>query len=152
VQGRFQFSGEIKDSSLKSLVVFIIAKRRMEMRGECGWMGSAVPLQLRQRFKPCCPVCAVFGDCANCSGCCPLRVVVVDEEEMRILRLRKSRNSHNVTAWRKPLSRIGTTVDSASRPRSFGDEHNSPLFTGCLFDISRVQCHVAVNYNGGKLL
>jgi hypothetical protein len=33
VQGRFQFSEEIKDSSLKSLVVFIIAKRQMEREG-----------------------------------------------------------------------------------------------------------------------
>lgn len=39
VQGRFQFSEEIKDSSLKSLVVFIIAKRREKKwlwRGEFG--------------------------------------------------------------------------------------------------------------------
>jgi hypothetical protein len=56
VQGRFQFSEEIKDSSLKSLVVFIIAKRQMEREGLCDWVGEAVPLQLRQRFKPCCPV------------------------------------------------------------------------------------------------
>jgi hypothetical protein len=36
VQGRFQFSEEIKDSSLKSLVVFIIAKRRVKSDTGCG--------------------------------------------------------------------------------------------------------------------
>lgn len=36
VQGRFQFSEEIKDSSLKSLVVFIIAKRRVKR--DTGWL------------------------------------------------------------------------------------------------------------------
>ena len=49
VQGRFQFSEEIKDSSLKSLVVFIIAKRRVKsdtgrggVVGECDIPFAAV--------------------------------------------------------------------------------------------------------------
>ena len=84
MQGRFQFSEEIKDSSLKSLVVFIIAKRRMDKRGGCDRAGVAIPVQLRQRFKPCCPVFAVLENCADCSGCSPLQVVVLARRE-RIL-------------------------------------------------------------------
>ena len=40
MQGRFQFSEEIKDSSLKSLVVFIIAKRRVKSDTGCGVVGG----------------------------------------------------------------------------------------------------------------
>jgi hypothetical protein len=80
VQGRFQFSEEIKDSSLKSLVVFIIAKRQMVTRDWCDCEGEAVPLQLRQRFKPCCPVFAVCEDCVDHTECYPVCVVVVVEK------------------------------------------------------------------------
>jgi hypothetical protein len=70
VQGRFQFSEEIKDSSLKSLVVFIIAKRRVKSDTGCGGMvGNATyHLQQRQRFKPCCPGFAVFRRLRTPSG------------------------------------------------------------------------------------
>jgi len=49
----------------------------MEKRSGCDRGGVAIPVQLRQRFKPCCPVFAVLKDCADCSGCSPLRGVVV---------------------------------------------------------------------------
>ena len=56
----------------------------MEKRGGCDRAGVAIPVQMRQRFKPCCPVFAVLEDCADCSGCSPLRVVVLARKE-RIL-------------------------------------------------------------------
>ena len=74
VQGRFQFSEEIKDSSLKSLVVFIIAKRRV--KSDTGWRGGG---GLRRTIcmghsgsNHAAPVLQSFGDCA------PRVEVVVD--------------------------------------------------------------------------
>lgn len=60
MQGRFQFSEEIKDSSLKSLVVFIIAKRRVKKRRWRGEFGFA------RTFA------AVTAVQTMLSGCCSL--------------------------------------------------------------------------------
>lgn len=41
----------------------------MDKRCRCDRVEVAIPVQLRQRFKPCCPVFAVLEDCADCSNC-----------------------------------------------------------------------------------
>lgn len=88
----------------------------MEKRDGCDWAGVAIPVQLRQRFKPCCPVFAVFKDCADCSGCFPSRVVVLARKKRDFAAA--ERNTRNQRAWRGSANRIKTTHD-----RGFGDEH-----------------------------